>query len=271
MKAFGTILIAATLAGRSARADELETGSWALPANAAEWEDATPASFGKCAVLVLDSPAKSELRGGFLAAPVPALARMEAVPKRTAEFLKAFSADQESRLKIEWFDGGVAATDFGRTLQPKDGRAESFYRLGGTGITRTVLVAGDGLVFIHLLANQPGALSFRVSLPAAVGSPARIEDRRQLIDSPASGIATHVWVIPFESEVATEGQAIAIRGEGEALVIWSFAATDEARKLLPGTLARLGERYNPGHSPPDPVKIWHGVLENHLKSIKNSP
>ena len=33
MKAFGTILIAAALAGRPARADEPGNGSWALPAN----------------------------------------------------------------------------------------------------------------------------------------------------------------------------------------------------------------------------------------------
>jgi hypothetical protein len=229
---------------------------------ATEWKVAAPALDGKRAALVLDTPALTRLRAAVF--PVPLTL--------TADLLGRFSDTPETSLKIEWLDGVAPADGFTRFFHRTDGRVQSRSRLGDTTITRTVIASDrDQAVFIHLLANKPGALSFRVTLETQSGAVFRIQDRRQLISSPAGGLASHVWVLPFESDVATEGHGIAVRGEGEALVIWSFATGTEAPESLAKILAKLGERHDPGHSPPDPAKIWHGLLEARLKSIENSP
>ncbi len=156
-----------------------------------------------------------------------------------------------AELRIDFPPGEAAATGFERFFRAPTGPVRSRYRILKTTLTRTVLVR-ENVVFIHLIADQPGALSLRVMLDGA-----RIEDRRQLI-SPAA----HVWVLPFESDVATEGQSISVTGEGEALVIWVFGEGEHA-----ATLARLGARHDPGHNPPNPAKIWAGVSA----SVENSP
>lgn len=156
-----------------------------------------------------------------------------------------------AELLIDFPPGEAPATGFERFFQAHTGQVCSRYRILRTTLTRTVRVQ-ENVVFIHLIADQPGALSFRVTLEGA-----RIEDRRQLI-SPVA----HVWVLPFESDVATEGRSISVTGEGEALVIWVFGAGGRA-----ATLARLGARHDPGHNPPNPAKIWAGVSA----SGENSP
>jgi hypothetical protein len=262
------LLVAATLPLAMA-ADE---GWIAMPAIAKEWSDALPAIDTTCCALVLDTPSLTQIRASVLAAPLTRPGTPAAVVERSTKLLSQLPITGEAGLKIEWFTGGDPITDVKHSLHLQDCRVQTSYRVGSTTITRTVLPsAADGAIFIHFLADQPGALAFRVHLETPKEAPPRIEDRRQLIGASAAGLASHVWVLPFEAEVATEGQAIAIRGEGEALVIWSFAKDDEARKSLATTLTRLGERHDPGHSPPDPTRIWHGVLNARTKSIKNSP
>ena len=152
----------------------------------------------------------------------------------------------------------------------------SSYRLGGAKITRTVISdEADSAIFIHLITDHPGMLSFRVALSVSDAGQTEIVDRRQLVRpatvSLPNSLGAHVWVLPFESDVAPDGKSIVVRGEGEALVILTFANGSEAGKPLAETLARLGNRHDPGHHPADPSKIWQGVLAGHLKSIENSP
>ena len=178
--------------------------------------------------------------------------------------------------KIEWLFGDSKPVGFKRTFQPLAGIARSTHQIGSTTITRTVIAAEEeDAVFIHLIADQPGALSFRVTFGISGEGEAKIEDRRRFVrpavaDQPDS-LGAEVWVLPFESDVATEDDSIAVRGEGEAMILIAYAAARETTLPLAETLARLGKRYDPGHLPPDPSKIWHGVLANHLKSAENSP
>ncbi|RYD33858.1 MAG: hypothetical protein EOP85_20380, partial [Verrucomicrobiaceae bacterium] len=159
--------------------------------------------------------------------------------------------------------------DFSRAWKAGGKETRSTYRVGSTTVTRTVLAsAGDDAVVIHLLADQPGALSFRVSIPA---DGVKREDRRQLIATPETGPASHVWVIPFESDVEPDGNGVTVRGEGEAIIVWSFSPDKTGAAELAGTWKRLAERHDPGHNPPDVTKIWHGVAEDHRKSPENSP
>lgn len=230
------------------------------------WEQSLPIWNARRAALVLDSPALTRLRGALLPGPLP---KSEAVAeKRAAELLETFKPENESGLVIEWL-GADPVKDFKRSWQPGGTQVRSVYRIGSTTIIRTVLAsAADDAVFIHLLADQPGALSFRVSIPA---DGVRREDRRQLVFTPETGPASHVWVIPFESDVEPDGQAVTVRGEGEALIVWNFSPGKATAGELAGTWKRLAARHDSGHIPPDVSKVWHGALETHLKSAENSP
>ena len=250
-----------------AAADEV---AWLkIAAEPSAWSDASITANSQRVAFVLDSPAQTQLRGFVLAAPLARAVTELEMRGQVADFFKILPRQDEVELKIDWLnlEGGVAG--FTRAFCPTDGRIRSVHKLGNTTITRTVIAArADDAIFIHLIADQPGALAFRVTLGGAAAADARIEDRRQLILPAGKGrLAAHVWVLPFESDVASEGHSISVRGEGEALIVWD----DAVGKPLAATLSQLGTRYDPGHSPPDPAKIWHGVLANHLKSAENSP
>lgn len=207
------------------------------------------------ATLVLDSPEKMRLRGAMLAGPATVV-----------EVVANFGKEKEAGLVIDWL--GEKPVDFYRVFRMSGGGVRTTCRIGTTTLTRTVICSReDDAVFIHLIANQPGALSFMVKLDAGPGGKAKIEDRRQLILTRPEGLASHVWVLPFESDVAPEGDSIVVKGEGEALIVWNFSSG----KPIFRTLQQLGQRYDPGHTPADPSKIWQGVLASHLKSIENSP
>lgn len=244
-----------------------EDGGWVeAGGEGGVWEKSLPAWNPGRAVLVLDSSALTRLRGMILPDPLP---KVEApADKRVAGLLEIFKPETEAGLVIEWL-GADPVKDFSRAWQPGGGQVRSVYRVGSTTVTRTVLASGpDDAVFVHLLADQPGALSFRVSVP---GNGVRGQDRRQLVVSPQAGPASHVWVIPFESDVEPDGRSVTVRGEGEALIVWNFSPGKATAKELAGTWARLAARHDPGHTPPDVSKVWHGVLEAHLKSAENSP
>ncbi len=232
------------------------------------WNDATITANPQRAAIVLDSPAQTQLRGFMLAAPLAHAATEHETRAQVTDFFKILPRQDEVELKIDWLDQQAVA-GFTRAICPPDGRVRSRHKVGITTITRTVIAArDDDAIFIHLIADQPGALSFRVTLGGSAASAARIEDRRQLILPAGTGRpAAHVWVLPFESDVASEGQSISVRGEGEALIVWNYSAS----KPLDATLNQLGTRYDPGHNPPDPSKIWQGVLGSLTKSAENSP
>ncbi len=236
-----------------------EAGWVKIDAATAAWSDALVVADPHRAALVLDSPGQTQLRGFIPPA--------DGIGRQVADFLQILPRQEEVGLRIDWLDKSEVA-DFTRSLHSKDARVvRSAHRVGRTTITRTV-TCGDEAIFVHLIADQPGALSFRVTLLGSRESEVRIEDRRQLIlPADAGRLAGHVWVLPFESDVATGGRSITVRGEGEALIVWNFAAG----KPLDATFAKLGDRYDPGQVPSDPTKIWRGVLESLRKSTENSP
>ncbi len=45
-------------------------------------------------------------------------------------------------------------------------------------------------------------------------------------------IFAHLWVVPFESDVAPDGKSIIVRGEGQALILLSYAPGPDAAKPL---------------------------------------
>ena len=186
-----------------------------------------------------------------VAGDAPLSAGAVTVQDRVAQMWLRAPQPSEIELRIDFPPGEAAATGFARFFHAGKRSVRSRYKILRTTLTRTVRVQ-DGVVFIHVIADHPGALTFRVTLDGA-----RIEDRRQLI-SPAA----HVWVLPFESDVAGHGSSISVSGEGEALVLWVFGTGERTT-----TLARLGARHDPGHNPPNPAKIWAGVSA----SAENSP
>lgn len=210
-------------------------------------------------LLLLDTPEHTSLRGDT--------SRREKTPQIPA---LPPPTDNHVGLTIDWLNR-EAVTDFQRSRHPATGIVRNTCRIGSAKITRTVLVDTDGTVFIHLLASLPGALSFRVSLGVTGGGEARIEDRRELVLTTADGISAHVWVIPFEADVAPDGNSIIVRGEGEALILLSYAAGPEAAKSLAMTWKTLGDRHDPGNDTPDPTRVWREVLRQTRESIENSP
>lgn len=225
-----------------------------------DWKESQPVRNESRAALVLDSPACMRLRAAVLTKPSP--------EKETAKLLGVFTKQNEVGLMVEWL-GAEPVTEFKRTIPPKNGVARSTCRIGTTTVTRTVVCSQtNDAVFIHLIADHPGVLAFKVSLAE---KNAKIEDRRQLILNLPERPASHIWVLPFESEVTPAGESIVVRGEGEALIIWNFTGQGIPASTISGTLSRLAQRYDPGHLHADPAKIWQAVLAEQMKSIENSP
>lgn len=234
------------------------------------WEDSLPVDNPDRAALVLDSPARTRLRAAFLPTPFPATPVR--VSERVGELLGIFQKEKEAILTIDWLGTVPADADFARAIHLGTGMIRSTFRTGTISVARTVICSREqDAIFIHLIADQPGALSFRVTLETGPDGKVEIADRRQLVLTPATGLASHLWVLPFESDVTSEGQSIMVRGEGEALIVWNYAHSDKTAGQLSLTLTQLGDRYDAGHSPPDPSKIWQGLINSHLKSQKNSP
>ena len=261
--------ICLTLAACLSCASAEDTEWLKITAEPATWSDALVVANPRQAAFVLDSPAQTRLRGFVPASPLARVFAENEIRRQVADFFAILPRPDEVGLKIDWLDKDGRAAGFTRSIHPKHGRIRSVQRVGQTTITRTVIAAGDeAAIFIHFIADQPGALSFRVTLGGPPAAEARIEDRRQLIlPAGADHLAAHVWVLTFESDVASEGNSITVRGEGEALIVWNFAAG----KTLDTTLANLGARYDPGHLPPNPAKIWQGIQRTLGKSTENSP
>lgn len=108
-----------------------------------------------------------------------------------------------------------------------------------TGILRS-----KRLLFHRIRCDHPGLLQVRATLdPFTEVGPKQIISRA----SPAS----QMWLIPFESEVTAEGDALVIRGEGELLLLWHWPQED-----LITTWQSLLKDYDPaGGEHPNIAKI----------------
>ena len=98
-----------------------------------------------------------------------------------------------------------------------------------TGVLRS-----KGLLFHRIRCDQPGLLHVRATLEMFRTRP-----------------ASQMWLIPFESEVSAEGNALVIRGEGELLLIWHWPRDEQIT-----TWQSLLREYDPaGGEHPDIAKI----------------
>lgn len=256
-----------------------EASDWKKFPPAEKSDEATnqwlPLDLGAKAALVSDTAKRTTLLGFFPKTPLTAQLTPEKSLEAGAILLSEFKDAPPITLSFAWL-GNDVLEDRGHAVHASDGRFRSVYRVRSTTIFRTVLASKeDGVVYVHFHADQPGALSFKTTLSAASASTVKIEDRRQLIltpdSNPETNPAAHVWVIPYESDVSGNEDAISLMGEGEALIVFALSPDGNSATELAKTWEKIGERYDPGHSPPNPSKVWQGVLEAHQKSAENSP
>lgn len=181
---------------------------------------------------------------------------IENTVKTTLLTAKAKGADTPVRFRIDWLSGNETPENFRNHTAMPD-RLTSTHRLGKTTLTRTILVSESAdCILVHIHADQPGVVHFNARFDSR--KPVKIQDRRQII-LPGKEIHVHAWIIPFESDVSDDGKTITLSGEGEALIILNLAP--EPEKLpISHTLSRLGAKYDPGHTPPNPHLIWQGAL-----------
>lgn len=154
---------------------------------------------------------------------------------------------QVDSLVLNWLND-EQVTAYRRSLDRFTGIATASFVRNGARITESVFLSTtESLLVVHLLADKPGGLNFRVSL---LSHPSHIKDRREL-DS--KGL--RVWVLPFESDVEPDGSGLAVRGEGEALILVAFGPRHE----LDGRFQALGQKFDGRDSFPDLTKVWAGL------------
>jgi hypothetical protein len=175
---------------------------------------------------------------------------------------KAKGNDRPIVFRIDWKNNDYKAEGF-KPSKPKGGAITSTHRLGKTTVTRTILAsAAADCILIHVVADQPGAVSLSARFISE--KPATIQNRREIIFS-GEGTSAHAWIIPFESDVSDDEKAtITLSGEGEALIILNLT-TDPAMHPVSSSFTSLGEKYDPGHTPPNPHLIWEGIQEERVR------
>lgn len=153
----------------------------------------------------------------------------------------------------DWTDAGVvvvqrldtkhspAAWDF----SDADGLQEQIFQEDAVSYTMsTGVLRSKGLLFHRIRCDHPGLLHVRATL-----NPFTTVEQRQIISR--ASLASQMWLIPFESEVSAEGNALVIRGEGELLLIWHWPKDDQFT-----TWQSLLREYDPaGGEHPDIAKI----------------
>lgn len=208
---------------------------------------------GTKAARVEDAPATTALSGYPLPAPgLPPEEREEEAFAETAPL---------ATLRIDWLNQTPAPEGFEVAVTKKRRIITSTHRLGKTGITRTILATPEAF-FVHIVADQPGAIAFRTTLTSTRDGKTTPSGRNELLWASAdhAPAKAYVRVIPFESDVEADGDAIVLRGEGECLVIFSLTMLDSPEKPLSGTWQRLAAILDPGEEHPDPSKIWQVIL-----------
>ena len=249
----------------------LESGSDPTP-----WAGALPLTGRRQAAFVLDSPAWTLLRGSLSPLPHFQILKPEQFRGQVADFFGHLPNVEAVDLKIQWLFQEMEVGDFTRAVADGEGRLRSSCRLGDATVTRTVVggAVGDA-IFLHFLADKPGLLSFRASLSGAPPFKLQVEDRRGLIllpvGDPSSRPRSEALVLPFEADVTPGDGCLEVLGEGEALIIWTYCAENVPSRRPLEIFSALGQQYDPGHSPPDPSRIWQGILANFPKSTDNSP
>lgn len=227
----------------------------AFPAPAATPDLAFPLSNGRLGTLASGSTAAEILP--LLESPAaPAADPAKPDPAKPGA---AFTGKPLGEFRFEWLDAAGAVTHYRRELDFATGIATTTFNRNTAGFTATTFVSRpDDLLVLHLRADKPGFLSFRVRLTHGEAKPA-IEDRRVLVLPQA-----RAWVYPMESEVTPGDGEITVHGEGEALIL--VAATSDPEKV-----ARLPDRMKPlgfgGKEHPDIQAIWTDLLERQKKSV----
>lgn len=180
-----------------------------------------------------------------------------------------FSGQALGIVQLDWLDAKLAATDYRRALDFQDGTVETRFKRGGAGFIATTFVSdADDLLVIHLRANKPGFLGFRLKLKQGKRV-ARIEDRRVLVLEGDDGKASEVraWIYPMESEVSPGDGEITVRGEGEALILIAASADPAAIPLLADRMKAHGFG-GPEH--PDIFRLWHTLLDRHRSAHRKA-
>ena len=137
-----------------------------------------------------------------------------------------------------------------RSLDRFTGIVTTSFERNGARITESVFLSNaESLMVVHLQADKPGALNFRVCL---LSNAYRIKDRREL-----DSRGLRVWVLPFESDVAPDGEGLVVRGEGEALILLAAGH----RQQLDHRFQALGLKYDGRDEFPDLTKLWSGLLK----------
>ncbi len=204
---------------------------------------------------------------GFLSAQPLTTPRLSCSVENTLEstILTASVKGSETsvKLRIDWQTPAQTNMVF-RQHAVKNNSLISRHKIGSTSITRTIFAdAESDCIFLHVLADQPGPVHFSARFVSE--DPVKIEDRRQLILS-GEKVHAHAWIIPYESDVSDDGKStITLAGEGEALIILNLTA-DPEKQPISDTVARLGQKHDPGHTPPSPHLIWEAVSKEEGES-----
>jgi len=156
---------------------------------------------------------------------------------------------QDATVVIDWLDADQPATDYRRALNVQDGVATTSWKRGNSTITTTVLAdPEDGVLLIHLQADMPGALGFRTRFLEPACQPTGVRGELELKGQ-------HLRVLPFESEVHPDGNAMKVQGEGEAMIVVSYGA---------GSFPKLAKKYDGRDGDPDVTLVWSRALAAHV-------
>ncbi len=210
-----------------------------------------------------------ELSNVSAAEPSPVRFKVEGPPDSSQAllFLPA-GGEPVATLKLEWLHSESPAGD--ATWNPGD-RTTGHFKRDRAGITQTWFALAEPRIgVLHLRADKPGALGFRIVLQ---GGDAQVSERRRItVSTPLPGGRQRVvraWVLPMESEVTPEERTIRVEGEGEALVLVTTAEApeDELETALEMPLRSLGFG---GAEMPDLSKVWR-MLNERQKEEENPP
>jgi hypothetical protein len=245
-------------------------------APAREIDEAFPTSNGTLIAYVHGSPQSEEIR---LEALSFALDGSQTLDELRTEVLAGAESGEKANpeiraprehigsLWIDFLDGDLATTRYRRSLNLGEGTANAYWRRDGASFTMTTMVSDvDDVIIVHLLANMPGALGFRVRLTgpkgnsdSPVGMPTGNRGELRLV---GPDFTTHAWAVPFESEVAPVKEGMAIRGEGEAMIVIS---TSKDPTKAAAAFTALAAKYDGRDEHPDFGKLWHSAFEAHQK------
>lgn len=158
-------------------------------------------------------------------------------------------------LRLDWLDKAIPVTGYRRSLDLATGIATTSFKRDDIRITETIFFSrSEDLLVVHLHADRPGALNFQASLADQI----RIEDRREILSR-----HLHVWVLPFESDVETRGPGLAVRGEGEALIL--VAARN--RGTSSERFRALARKFDGRDTFPDLTRVWAGLRKSQESAI----